>query len=115
VAVLQRELHPVFEVLEDAQRRAGDIVADAERQARERRTAASTEAARLFVEARLRADSVRTRAAAERLAWAEGERRRLLDVATTQAERIDSVGSARLPSLVDEVVRRALQIGAQTP
>jgi len=115
VAALQQELRPVFDVLEDAQRRANEIIAQAERQAHERRQAASAEAAQLMVEARLRADAERARAAAEHVAGAEAEQRRLLDEAVKQAERIDSLAPARLPPLVDEVVRRALAIGAEAP
>jgi len=115
VAALEEELRPVFDLLADAQRRSASIVAGAERQAGERRAAARAEAAQLAAEAHLRAESERVRAAADRIARAEADRRELLDEAARQAERIDSVVPARLPSLVDNVVRTALVLGTEAP
>ena len=108
-AELEAELAPVLALLEQPQREADAIVSAARAEA-DRRRAVATEAATQFVaQARAAAAAEQRRAAADRLAGADAERRSLLDAAAAEADRIDRKAQERVPSLVTELAARLLE------
>ena len=108
-AELEAELAPVLARLEGPQREADAIVSAAGAEAERRRTAALEAATQLVAQARAAARGERLRAASDRLAGAESERRSILEAAAAEAERIDRTAQDRVPSLVTALAARLLE------
>ena len=110
-AEVAAELAPIFSLLQEAQRRAAMVVADAERQVAQRRAEVAEQAVRLINEARGAAPAVRAEATAARMALADRDRRALVDAAEAEVRRIESVAPLRMPSVVRELVAQVLATG----
>lgn len=115
VAEVEEELAPIFELLEEAGRRAGQLVAEGERDAALARARASDEARRLVAEARAQVEAQRAEAAASTLARAADERRVVLAEGRAEAERVSRVVLERMSSVRAELVRRVLSTGSSAP
>jgi hypothetical protein len=110
---LEAEVAPIFAALEEAQRHAAAIVAEAERAAAAARTRAAADGQRLIAAARADSAAARADAAGTRLADADRARERLLADGRAEADRVARVAAERMPALIDDVVRRVLaQTGA---
>jgi cell division septum initiation protein DivIVA len=105
---LEAEVAPIFAALEEAQRDARAIVADAERDAAAGRARAVEHGQRLIADARAGCAAARAAAAELLLADADRERDRLLADGRAEANRIARVAAERMPALIDDVVRRVL-------
>ena len=108
-AELEAELAVGFDLLEEPQREADALVAQAKAEAERRRSSAAEQAAQLVAQAHADAPAEQSKAAAVRLARAEVERGPLLEAARAEAARIDQVARERLPALIAEIVNRILQ------
>ena len=108
-AELEAELAPVLARFEQPQREADSIVSAARAEAERRRTAAVEAATQLVAQARAAAQGERLRAASDRLAGADSERRSILEAAAAEAERINRTAQDRVPSLVTELAARLLE------
>ena len=111
-AALRAELTPVFAALEDAQRGAAQLVAAAEHDAMERRTAALEEGRRLVAEAYAGSAAARTEAADARLSVAEAECRTVLADGHAEARRVGRLAAERTDALVDLVVGHVMELAA---
>lgn len=112
-AELAAEVAPVFAALEDAQRRAAAMVASAEREAAAHRARSAAQRERVVADARAGRAAARARSSERRLGDADRERERVLAAGRTEADRVARLAAARMPAVVDDVVRRVLaQAGA---
>lgn len=115
-AEVARELEPVFAALDDAQRRARDLVAVAESDAAQLRSEGIERARRIVAEARAGAGPARAEAAASHLALAATERARLVAAGRSESDRIARVTAERLPVTCRSVVERVLSsLGDEHP
>ena len=105
---LEAEVAPIFAALEEAQRDATVIVAEAERDAAAGRATAVEHGQRLVADARAGCDAARAGAVEHLLADADRERDRLLAGGRAEADRIARVAAERMPALIDDVVRQVL-------
>jgi cell division septum initiation protein DivIVA len=105
---IQEELAPVFAALDEVQRRASELVADAARDAAVRHATSLEEADRILAAARTGAVAERADAAAQRLAVAQQERERLVSAGREEAARIERVAEERMPAVVAATVEQAL-------
>jgi hypothetical protein len=103
---LERELDPLFSLLERAHEQALAILAAAARDAEASRAEGSSTAASIRSEARAKADSERLAVTASLLEEAARERTEGLGKAHAEAGRIDEVVGQRLPALAERLVGR---------
>jgi vacuolar-type H+-ATPase subunit H len=110
-AVLREELAPVFAALRATESRTLDIVSRATAEGESRKASAALEAQRILREASQAQPAARAAAAttAESEATAAGSELRAS--AEVEVERINREATARITSVVDELVRRVLTTG----
>ncbi len=115
VAEVTAELAPIFELLEETQRRAAQVVAQGERDAAHARALASDEARRIVADAQAQVEAQRAEAAATTLERSADECRTVLAEGRAEAERVGRVVLERMPSVRAELVRRVLDTGSSAP
>jgi uncharacterized membrane protein YqiK len=115
VAEVTAELEPIFELLEETQRRVEQVVARGEREAARSRARGSDEAKTVVADARAQAEAQRAEAAATTLERSADERRTILAEARAEVGRVDRVIVERMPSVRAELVRRVLHTGSSAP
>ena len=110
-AELDSELQAVFSALQDDQRKAVALLAQADLEAARIRSV-GTEQARQAIEAsHARAATARETVASRIRDEASSKCAATLDAARSEADRIERIAAERLPPLVAEIVRRVLTIG----
>lgn len=107
-AELERELAPVFAALDDAQRDAGRIVADARDAAAAARARAEAGAAGIVAQARAGQSAEQQTAAATRMAATRTACAAIAAAADADAERIRRAAAAQTPALIDAIVAQLL-------
>jgi vacuolar-type H+-ATPase subunit H len=108
------ELAPVFAALDEVQRRARGLTADAEAYAAAHREEATLRARRILADARSGAGNVQVDAMKASLAHTQRQRVLTLANGRQEAARIERVAAQRVPLLVDDTVRRVLASVAPT-
>lgn len=109
-AELEAELEPVFALLQEAVLEARRLEENPQRETD--RSRAEEQARAVVAEGGARAGAERAAAAAATLARADAERAAMLAEAAKEAERIDRAAAQRMPSLIEELVRRVLAGGS---
>ncbi len=113
-AALREELAPVFAVLREADHDASDTVARARAEGEARRARTNQDARRILDEAREAAPAAREAAAAAETASAESDAAMLREAAHEEAGRIRRDATGRIPTVVDELVRRVISAGSSS-
>lgn len=109
------ELAPIFDLLEDTQRRVAQLVVDGERDAARARARASDQAGRIVADAHAQVEAQRAEAAATTLVQSADECRTVLAEGQAEAERVGRVVVERMPAVRAELVRRVLDTGSSVP
>ena len=106
------ELAPVFDALEDAQREADLIVASAAAEAERSRNRARDEGQARLAAAENRVAAVSAEVATATLQGADDDARRIVAEAHDRAAQIAARVDEHSPALVEQVVRRVLEMGS---
>ncbi len=109
---LSGEVGFLLEQLDQIEQQGNAIVASARADASQLESAAAEERRRLLDAGRAEAEQVATRLLAERRATCERQAMTMAADAQREAERVLARGRERTPDLVEEVIRRLLEVAA---